>query len=104
MLFRSPTGNLDTHTTFEMMNLMTRLAGERKQTLVIVTHDMEISSYATRLIKIRDGKIESIVHQEGHGPIEHTVIDAEGTAADIVSKETASAEEVVLKEPASAEE
>ena len=55
-----PTGNLDTHTTYEMMNLMTRLAKERNHTLVIVTHDLEISGYATRLVKIRDGKIEGI--------------------------------------------
>ena len=55
-----PTGNLDTHTTYEMMNLMVRLARERNQTLVIVTHDLEISSYATRLVKIRDGRIEGI--------------------------------------------
>ena len=55
-----PTGNLDTHTTYEMMNLMTRLAKERNQTLIIVTHDMEISGYATRLVKIRDGMIEGI--------------------------------------------
>jgi putative ABC transport system ATP-binding protein len=55
-----PTGNLDTHTTYEMMELMLRLAGERRQTLVIVTHDSEITACATRLVRIRDGKIEDI--------------------------------------------
>ncbi len=55
-----PTGNLDTATTYEMMNLMTAMAKERNQTLVIVTHDTEISSYASRIIRIRDGKIEKI--------------------------------------------
>jgi len=55
-----PTGNLDSHTTHEMMGLMMRLAHERKQTLVIVTHDLEITDYASRLVKIRDGKIEQI--------------------------------------------
>lgn len=59
-----PTGNLDTHTTYEMMNLMTQLAKDRNQTLVIVTHDMEIAEYATRIVKIRDGKIENIVNIE----------------------------------------
>lgn len=59
-----PTGNLDTHTTYEMMNLMTTLARERNQTLIIVTHDQEISEYATRIIRIRDGKIESIDKRE----------------------------------------
>ncbi len=67
-----PTGNLDTHTTYEMMNLMTRLARERNHTLVIVTHDLEISGYATRLVKIRDGRIEAIedgaTHRAGAPP------------------------------------
>ncbi len=55
-----PTGNLDTATTYEMMNLMTSMAKTWNQTLVIVTHDTEISGYASRIIKIRDGKIEKI--------------------------------------------
>ena len=41
-----------------MMDLMTNLAKESNQTLVIVTHDNEISGYASRIINIRDGKIE----------------------------------------------
>lgn len=55
-----PTGNLDTATTYEMMNLMTNLAKQRNQTLVIVTHDTEIADYASRIVHIRDGKIERI--------------------------------------------
>ncbi|MCX7774039.1 MAG: ABC transporter ATP-binding protein [Clostridia bacterium] len=55
-----PTGNLDTHTTYEMMDLMTNMAKASKQTLMIVTHDNEIADYATRIIRIRDGKIEKI--------------------------------------------
>lgn len=55
-----PTGNLDTATTYEMMNLMTSMAKERNQTLVVVTHDTEIAEYASRIIRIRDGKIEKI--------------------------------------------
>ena len=59
-----PTGNLDTKTTFEMMDMITGIARERNQTLVIVTHDTEISSYADRVISIRDGAVESIVDNE----------------------------------------
>jgi len=55
-----PTGNLDTTTTYEMMNLMTEMAKTWNQTMVIVTHDLEITTYASRIIKIRDGKIEKI--------------------------------------------
>ena len=59
-----PTGNLDTKTTFEMMDLITGIAKERNQTLVIVTHDTEISRYADQVISIRDGVVESIVDNE----------------------------------------
>ena len=55
-----PTGNLDTRTTYEMMDLITGIARERNQTLVIVTHDTEISHYADCIISIRDGNVESI--------------------------------------------
>lgn len=55
-----PTGNLDTKTTFEVMDLITGMAKEYNQTLVIVTHDVEISSYAHRVIHLRDGNIERI--------------------------------------------
>jgi putative ABC transport system ATP-binding protein len=53
-----PTGNLDTKTTCEIMGLITGMAKEYKQTLVIVTHDLEISRYANRIIHIKDGSIE----------------------------------------------
>ncbi|KAB3530319.1 ABC transporter ATP-binding protein [Alkaliphilus serpentinus] len=56
-----PTGNLDTKTSQEVMELITSMAKENNQTLVIVTHDVEISKYADRVIYIRDGSIEKIV-------------------------------------------
>ncbi|MCL2360361.1 MAG: ABC transporter ATP-binding protein [Defluviitaleaceae bacterium] len=59
-----PTGNLDTRTTIEMMDLITGIARERNQTLVIVTHDMEISQYADQVISIRDGLVESVIDNE----------------------------------------
>lgn len=52
-----PTGNLDTKTTYEIMDLMTNMAYEYKQTLIIVTHDNEISDYVHRIIHLKDGKI-----------------------------------------------
>lgn len=55
-----PTGNLDTKTTYEMMDLITGLANKNKQTLVIVTHDLELSEYADRIVMLQDGKIEKI--------------------------------------------
>lgn len=62
-----PTGNLDTMTTHEMMKLMTSLAYERNQTLVLVTHNPELSEYSTRIVRVRDGKIEKIVNGRENG-------------------------------------
>lgn len=59
-----PTGNLDTKTSFEVMNLITGMARESQQTLIIVTHDTEISGYANRIVYIRDGLIEKIEENE----------------------------------------
>lgn len=55
-----PTGNLDSKTTREIMELITRLAREHNQTLVIVTHDLQIAGYADRIVHILDGNIEKI--------------------------------------------
>ena len=52
-----PTGNLDTKTTVEVMQMMVRLCKGQGQTLVIVTHDLEIAEYADRIITMRDGVI-----------------------------------------------
>lgn len=53
-----PTGNLDSKTSKEIMELMVSYARENNETLVIVTHDREIAAYADRIIYILDGNIE----------------------------------------------
>lgn len=55
-----PTGNLDSKTTKEVMGLITRMARENGQTLIIVTHDVEIARYADKIIYILDGNIEKM--------------------------------------------
>lgn len=55
-----PTGNLDTRTTYDVMDIITGMATEFKQTLIIVTHDPELSDYVDRIVYLRDGKIEKI--------------------------------------------
>jgi len=52
-----PTGNLDTRTTVEVMQMMIRLCKQYNQTLVLVTHDTEIAEYADRIVTMRDGVI-----------------------------------------------
>jgi len=55
-----PTGNLDTKTTVEMMNLICGIANQHNQTLILVTHNLELARYCDEVIHIRDGKIEKI--------------------------------------------
>lgn len=55
-----PTGNLDSKTTMEVLRLMQRIVREQGQTLVMVTHDNNLASYADRRIRIVDGKIVGI--------------------------------------------
>lgn len=54
-----PTGNLDTQTTVEIMELLTRLNAERGITILLVTHEEEVATYARRTIHVRDGLIAS---------------------------------------------
>ncbi len=55
-----PTGNLDSHTSEEVMGLMKKIVREQGQTLVMVTHDPHEAEYADRVIHIIDGKIVRI--------------------------------------------
>lgn len=55
-----PTGNLDSHTSEEVMELMQRVVKEQNKTLVMVTHDAHLATYADRIFHIRDGKILKI--------------------------------------------
>ncbi|MBU6472657.1 MAG: ABC transporter ATP-binding protein [Alphaproteobacteria bacterium] len=54
-----PTGNLDSKTSHEVMDLFTRLNRERGITVVLVTHEEDIAQYAKRQIRFLDGHIES---------------------------------------------
>lgn len=55
-----PTGNLDSKTTTEVMELIKQMAKENNQTVVMVTHDRSLTAYADKIINILDGKIQSI--------------------------------------------
>ena len=55
-----PTGNLDSNTTKEILELMRSLVNEQHKTLVMVTHDRNLANVADRVIQIRDGRIKKI--------------------------------------------
>jgi len=54
-----PTGNLDTHTTEEIMMLLQRLNTEHGITVVMVTHADDVAAHARRTVRVKDGLIES---------------------------------------------
>ena len=58
-----PTGNLDSKTTMDVLRLMRRIVKERKQTLIMVTHDNHLAGFADKQIHIVDGKILKIEEQ-----------------------------------------
>lgn len=59
-----PTGNLDSHTSKEVMEIMMSKVRESQRTLIIVTHDKNIADYADRIVTIQDGNILSIQESE----------------------------------------
>jgi len=58
ILADEPTGNLDTHTSIEIMRLFDDIY-RRGNTVIVVTHEEDIAAYAHRIVRLRDGKIES---------------------------------------------
>lgn len=62
ILADEPTGALDTRTSNELMALFTKLH-RRKMTIVMVTHEPEVAAYAERLMRFRDGQLESDTRQ-----------------------------------------
>ena len=59
LLADEPTGNLDTRTSAEIMDLITGLNREQGITVVMVTHEPDIAAYARRVVRFVDGRIES---------------------------------------------
>lgn len=61
-----PTGNLDSKTTIEVMDMIKSFARRFKQTIVLVTHDPELAKYADRIVTLVDGRIVSDTKGEEH--------------------------------------
>jgi putative ABC transport system ATP-binding protein len=59
VLADEPTGNLDSRTSIEVMEIFQRLNAERGITILLITHEHDIAEYATRVIAFRDGRIVS---------------------------------------------
>lgn len=72
-----PTGNLDSKTTMEVLELMRKIVREQNQTLIMVTHDDHIASFADRQFRIVDGQI---VNADERTADETKAADGEETA------------------------
>jgi len=68
LLADEPTGNLDTESSTEIMELFLRLRRERRLTIVVVTHEPHIADYTERIVTFRDGRI---VSDEPQAPSRH---------------------------------
>lgn len=60
-----PTGNLDTATSHQIMELLTSLNRDRGITIVMVTHEQDIAMFAGRAVHFLDGLIDNVVHNGG---------------------------------------
>ena len=63
LLADEPTGNLDTKTSIEVMEIFSKIQ-EAGNTIVLVTHEEDIANYAKRIVRLRDGLIETDVLKE----------------------------------------
>lgn len=69
-----PTGNLDSRTTIEVMDMIKDFARAFNQTIVLVTHDPELAQYADRIVTLVDGRIVKDTANNYEGEIESTNI------------------------------
>jgi putative ABC transport system ATP-binding protein len=63
-----PTGELDTDTSYELIQLMLRMNGELGTTFVIVTHDLDLAARTHRMIRLKDGQVISDEQVNGTDP------------------------------------
>jgi putative ABC transport system ATP-binding protein len=75
LLADEPTGNLDTRTSIEVMDIFQRLNVERGITVLLITHEMDIAEYGTRIVTFRDGQVV------GDKPVERRRLAQEELAA-----------------------
>jgi len=59
LLADEPTGNLDTRTSIEVMDIFQRLNRERGITVLLITHELDIAEYGSRTVAFRDGLVTS---------------------------------------------
>ena len=84
LLADEPTGNLDTHTSIEVMGVFQAL-NEQGITIVMVTHELDIADFAKRRVVMRDGLVrtDEVVSQRFHAPEAMTRLQEEQRAVQL---------------------
>lgn len=86
ILADEPTGNLDSHSTKEIMGILEELHKEGR-TVILITHDNEIAARAKRVIQIKDGQIEADIVQRTEIPLEESVLHTEANGRNNMGEE-----------------
>ena len=82
LLADEPTGNLDTKTSIEVMEIFQTLQRERGITIILITHEADVARHGSRIISFRDGVIVSDVenHDRTHAASQMELVQNEGVA------------------------
>jgi macrolide transport system ATP-binding/permease protein len=92
LLADEPTGNLDSTNSAEIMDVLTNLNRQQGITIIVVTHDPDVATYADRTVTFRDGVIISDTRKEGAAEREEAAVKA----ADAVAAATATPNQAAL--------
>jgi putative ABC transport system ATP-binding protein len=86
LLADEPTGNLDTRTSIEVMQIFQHL-NDAGLTIVLVTHEPDIADYATRVVGFRDGRVrdDHPVARRRRAEDERAALDADAAAAPLIA-------------------
>jgi putative ABC transport system ATP-binding protein len=82
LLADEPTGNLDTRTSIEVMDIFQHLNTERGITVLLITHEVDIAEYGTRIVQFRDGHVvaDRAVTRRRHAREELAALPVEAAA------------------------
>jgi putative ABC transport system ATP-binding protein len=73
LLADEPTGNLDSATAADILDLLARLRAEHDMTIILASHDPQIAARAERLIRLRDGAVVDDIQLTGDHPVQDVI-------------------------------
>ena len=94
ILADEPTGNLDSKSANDVMNLLYELNEKKKKTIIVVTHSPGGLEYANRVFYMKDGRIVNVTeNRKRNEPIQKSILEANVLAKDLEAKEEKKAKE-----------